>query len=98
MQGWHTVVYLKQYFGWPDQPSSDVTKFVGFTLEAIKLVSIKHFTQVHLKISSRTLKNLTKYITWSIFAVKSVMHVTNAIVRQENREEMQILALLLTNT
>ena len=41
--------------------------FVDFTLEA-KLVSSKHLAQVHLKISSRTLKNLashlmTKYIT-----------------------------------
>ena len=27
LQGWHNVIYLKQYFGWPDQPSSglDVT-------------------------------------------------------------------------
>jgi len=40
---------------------------LGFKLGA-KLVSSKHLTQVHLKISSRTLENLashlmTKYIT-----------------------------------
>ena len=27
LQDWHNVIYLKQYFGWPDQSSSglDVT-------------------------------------------------------------------------
>ena len=27
LQGWHNMIYLEQYFGWPDQPSSglDVT-------------------------------------------------------------------------
>ena len=29
LQGRHNVIYLEQYFGWPDEPSSglDVTKF-----------------------------------------------------------------------
>ena len=41
--------------------------FVGFTLEA-KLVSSKHLIQVHLKIFSRSVKNiashlLTKFVT-----------------------------------
>jgi len=61
---------------------------LGFTLGA-KLVSSKHLTQVHLKISSLTLENLaahlmTKYITWtcwSIFALKVATHIANAIVR-----------------
>ena len=64
------------------------------------LKQTKHFTQVPLKISGRTLQHLgshlkTKYITWSIFTEKSVMHITNAIVRQQNEEEMDIVALLL---
>lgn len=72
---------------------------IGFTLQA-ELVSSTHVTQVHLKISSGTLKNLashlmTKYITWSIFAVKSVIHIRNTIARQSNREEIHIVALLL---
>ena len=69
---------------------------LGFTLEA-KLDWNKHLTQVHLEISGRTLQTLashlmTKYISWRIFTVKSVMRITNAIVRQQNWEEMHIVA------
>ena len=71
---------------------------LGFTLEA-KLVSSKNLTQVQLKISSRTLQNLashllTKYITWSIFAKRLVMQITNPIVWQQNCEEIHIVALM----
>ena len=30
LQGWHNVIYLKQYFGWPDQPSSGLDFRVMF--------------------------------------------------------------------
>ena len=41
--------------------------------------------KVHLKIASRTVENvashlMTKFITRDIFAVKSVLHITNSIV------------------
>ena len=39
----------------------DREKIVGFTQEA-KFVSSKHLTQVHLKISSRTLQNLASHL------------------------------------
>ena len=65
---------------------------VGFTLQA-KLVSSKHLTQVHLKISSRILENLashlmTKYILeaqncQSSLALKSVPQITNSIARRK---------------
>ena len=63
----------------------------GFTLQA-KLVSNKHLTQVHLKISSRTLLRKLgftpddKVYTWSAncqssLALKSVPQITNSIAR-----------------
>ena len=57
---------------------SHFVRAFGYTLEV---------KQVHLKISSRTLENLashlmTKYITCSIFAIKLIIHITNAIVWQ----------------
>ena len=49
----------------PENPVAEI--ILGFTLEA-KLVSSKDLTQVHLKISSRSLENLpshlmTEYVT-----------------------------------
>ena len=41
--------------------SSSVKKIVGFTLQA-KLLSSKHLTQVHSKISSRILENLASHL------------------------------------
>ena len=54
------------------------SSLLDFTLET-KLVSSKHLTQVHLKISSRTLQNLashlmTKYMTWSILFDSKLSH------------------------
>ena len=74
---------------------------IGFKPET-KLVSRKNLIQVHLKISSRTLENLashlmTKYITCSIFAMKLVIHITNAIVWQQNCEQMHIVKSKGTN-
>ena len=72
-----------------------VEALLGFTLEA-KLVSSKDLTQVHLKISSRSLENLpshlmTEYVTWgtscqSSFVVNSVKHITNATADKCNHE------------
>ena len=49
---------------------------VGFTLQA-KLVSSKHLTQVHLKISSRTLENLTSHLmTKYTLEAQTVSHLS----------------------
>ena len=54
------------------------SSLLDFTLET-KLVSSTHLTQVHMKISSRTLQNLashlmTKYMTWSILFDSKLSH------------------------
>ena len=49
---------------------------VGFTLQA-KLVSSKHLTQVHLKISSRTLENLASHLmTKYTLEAQTVSHLS----------------------
>ena len=48
---------------------------VGFTLQA-KLVSSKHLTQVHLKISSRTLNLASHLMTKYILEAQTVSHLS----------------------
>ena len=60
LQGWHNVIYLKQYFGWPDQPSSglDVTVISQGLWDAyLKISSSK-------AIASSRKKGKTK-LTWT---------------------------------
>ena len=64
-------------------------QYLASHLNLIKLVSSKHLTQVHLKILSRTLQNLASRVMtkWKHFGSKiSHAYITDAIVRQQNRE------------
>ena len=78
----------------------------GFTAEA-KLVSSKHLIQVHLKILSRSVKNmashlLTKYITWTftvkILWVKSKDKINTKLQKALfQRKDLIVLAFVAIN-
>ena len=62
---------------------------VGSTLQA-KLASSKHLTQVHLKMSSRTLENLASYLmTKYILEAQTVSHLS--LSNQSLKSQIRLL-------